>query len=274
MSFVKKYSEALKRDSLRAPNHRGIINYIDRKLNPRNDIPNRHISIFLTTACNLDCFSCGALGMNPRPKVEYTLLEDIELFLGQMQGIYPDSFIMLTGGEPTLYPELEKVCSLIREYGFKPSMLTNGYKIVPVEWFDAIMIDYHGESNKLRIEEWKQILKWSDILWAMHDKQDHKDIEIAMNGNISHGLRCRTLFEPLTLWKNVIYPCCNIMCLEWWHKDNSVTAGLIDAGWTVDNDDFPATFKNWRDTLPLEFIKMCSLNCWEGSSNHKWVKLK
>lgn len=270
---LKRFNEALKRDSLRSPIDKGMINYIKRKLKPRKAIPNRHISIFLTTQCNLDCFSCGALGMDPRPKIEHTEINDIELFLGIMQEIHPESYIMLTGGEPTLYPHLKKACQLIREFGFKPAMLTNGFKIVPDYWFDAIMIDYHGESNRREIEDWKTYLEGSDVLWDMHDKRYHKDIPLAMKGNISHGLKCRTLFEPLTLWKNVIYPCCNIMCLEWWHKDHSVTAGLIKAGWTNANEDFHLTFNNWRETLPAEFVKMCSLSCWEDSSKHRWVEI-
>ncbi len=265
--------EALKRDSLRPPRQKGILNYLHRKLYPRAKIPNRHISIFLTTACNLNCFSCGALGMNPRPKVEHTEIKHIKLFLEIMQRIHPNSFVMLTGGEPTLYPELQKVCRLIRGYGFKTAMLTNGYKIVPVEWFDSIMIDYHGESNKEEIEAWKVELEGTEIIWDVHNKQYHYDTELAMSGNITKGLKCATLFEPLTLWKDVIYPCCNIMCLEWWHNDNSVTKAFIDAGWTVDNEDFPFTFKNWRETLPLEFYKMCTLKCWRDSSNRKWHKL-
>jgi len=271
--MISSFKAALKRDSLRPPHQKGVIAYISRKLNPRKEIPNRVTSVFLTTACNLNCFSCGALGMNPRPKVEHTGLGDIELFLGLMQEIHPGSFIMLTGGEPTLYPELQRVCELIREYGFKSSMLTNGYKIVPIEWFDAIMIDYHGESNRLEIEAWKRELRDSDIIWDMHNKIYHQDMLVAMKNNISKGLRCRNFLTIITLWKNVIYPCCNVMCLEWWHNDYSVTKGFIDAGWTVDNEDFPDTFKNWRDNLPLEFYKMCSVNCWRDAKVREWHKL-
>ena len=272
--MLKKFKEALKRDSFRAPTDKGLVNYIKRKITPRVKIPNRNISIFLTTNCNLNCFSCGALGMNPRPKVEYTQLGDIELFLGQMQGIYPNSFIMLTGGEPTLYPDLKKVCALIREYGFRVSMLTNGYNKVPVEWFDAIMIDYHGESNRIAIAEWKLILEKSDIIWDMHDKRHHQDMNVAMENNITKGLRCSNFLRPLTLWKKVIFPCCNIMCLEWWHNDDSVTKGFTEARWTVDNENFADTFRDWRDTLPLEFYKMCSLKCWKDSKNREWHKLR
>lgn len=271
--MMNGFKDALERDSFRPPHQRGLVNFIKRRIKPRIKIPDRCISIFLTTSCNLNCFSCGALGMDPRPKVEYTQLGDIELFLGLMQGIYPGSFVMLTGGEPTLYPELKKVCELIREYGFKPSMLTNGYKIVPVEWFDAIMIDYHGESNKVRIEEWKKILRWSDIIWDVHDKRYHQDMNVAMDHNITKGLRCPNFLSPLTLWKSVVYPCCNSMCLEWWHDTDTITEGFMREGWTVDNEQLPWVIENWRDTLPLEFYKMCSLQCWRDASKRKWVKL-
>ena len=269
----RKLKEALKRDSLRPPNNKGVLSYIDRKLNPRKKIPNRHCSIFLTTMCNLDCFSCGALGMDPRPKVEHTSLRAIEKFLQHMEKIHPGTYIMLTGGEPTTYPQLKEACQLVRKYGFHPAMLTNGYKIVPVDWFDSIMIDDHGSLNSKEVALWIEHLQGSDIIWDVHQKQYHQDMRYAMDGIITKGLRCSNFLKPLTLWKNVIYPCCNVMCLEWWHNDNSVTKGFIREGWTVDNDDFPDTFKNWRDTLPLEFYKMCSLKCWRDTSQRKWVKL-
>ena len=264
--------QALKRDSLRSPQNKGVLSYIQRKVKPRKKIPNRYFSIFLTTHCNLNCFSCGALGMNPRPKIEYTTLKQIEEFLELMQGIKPNSYIMLTGGEPTLYPELEEACELIRNYGFHPSMLTNGCKIVPVKWFDAIMLDDHGPSNSKEVKAWIKHLTGSNIIWDVHQKQWHQDMNFAMDGNITKGLRCSNFLKPLTLWKDVIYPCCNIMCLQWWH-DQDISEAFKRARWTIHNGDFAETFRLWRDTLPLEFFKMCSLQCWRDTSQRKWVKL-
>jgi hypothetical protein len=211
--------------------------------------------------------------MTPRPKIEYTSLEHIESFLKIMQDIHPDTYIMLTGGEPTLYPELEKVCELIRDYGFHPSMLTNGCKIVPVDWFDAIMIDDHGSLNVRDVAKWLEHLKDYKGIWDMHEKYYHQDMQVAFDNNITKGLRCANFLKPLTLWKDVIYPCCNVMCLEWWWDEWTVTSGFRREGWTIDNPDFKWLLENWRETLPLEFYRICTLKCWRDASKVKWVRL-
>jgi len=265
--------ERIKRDSLRSPDSRGPIAYLLRKINPRKTIPDRHIGIFLTTQCNLNCFSCSALGMSPRPKVEHTSLEDIELFLEQMAYLHPYSYVTLIGGEPTAYPWLREACELVRKYGFKPTMITNGYKIVPPEWFDYIIIDLHGDTNQQQIKKWKELLEESNITWGMYKKQYHRDVRVALEDNITKGARCSNWLKPLTLWKNIVYPCCNLMCVEWWNNDHSSTLALKKAGWTTDNLNLSWTIKNWRRTLPPSVYRMCTIKCWKDADKARWGKV-
>ena len=116
--------ERIRRDRLRPPHQKGPFAYVARKIFPRKTIPNRHISIFLNRYCNLKCYSCAALGMNPEPAE--TTLADIAKFLEHMKSFKPGSTIMVTGGEPTMSPDLESVTTMIRDNGFKSAMLTNG----------------------------------------------------------------------------------------------------------------------------------------------------
>lgn len=253
-----------------APHDRGFISYLKRKIKPHKTIPNRKISIFLNRYCNLNCYSCAALGMNPKP--DETSIEDIELFLIQMNNLLPGSTVMITGGEPTMSPQLEQVTQLIRENGFKSAMLTNCFKFVPLDWFDFIILDYHG-INEGEFELWREALTNSGRWWDLRMKHMHQDIPYAMENNITKGARCLNWLTNYTLWKDIIYPCCNMMCVEWWNETDEATLALREAGWTVHNPDLVETIKNWRETLPAEVYRLCTLKCWKHSSRSKWVDI-
>lgn len=270
--MLRDFRIRLKIDRLRPPGQKGFFAYIKRKFHEKKVIPNRSLSIFINRYCNLKCFSCGALGMNPPP--DETSIEDIEIFLETFRDYEPGSTIILTGGEPTMIDpvKLKRICDGIHRIGYKVGMLTNGFRLHPLEWFDYVALDHHG-INENEIQVWRTALKNAGRWFMETDKTYHQDMEYAMKGNITKGLRCPSLMRPLTLWKDVIYPCCNIMCVEWWHKSDAVTQALKTSGWTIYNPWILETIKNWRQTLPNEFIRMCSLNCWRDADRAIWRKI-
>lgn len=209
--------------------------------------------------------------MNPKPAE--TKLTDITKFLEHMKTFKPGSTVMVTGGEPTMSPHLGAVAKMIRDNGFKSAMLTNCYKLIPLKWFDYIILDYHGV-NKGEFELWKAALKESRRWWDMSPKHMHQDIPYAMKDNITKGARCSNWLTNYTLWQDVVYPCCNMMCVEWWHDTEEATMVLREAGWTVDNPNLVETIKNWRGTLPAEVYRLCMLKCWKDSTRAKWVKIE
>ena len=277
--FKERYE---KRQGLISPNQRGYKNSIIRwikgqlKRNTSYTQQNslyRPMSIFVTTTCNLNCYSCGALGMNPRPKEWNADPNKIELFLKYMVDVFPEgSSILLTGGEPTLYPHLKEVCDMIHEYGFKTSMLTNCAVYVEPSMFDYIILDYHGV-NRGKYDMYKYQLDKLGIPYESRMKDYHQDILYAMDNNITKGIRCSSFLKPYTLYDEVVYPCCNAMCVEWWKHTNELTLALIDAGWYIGNPDLSNTLKNWRETLPSEFYRFCTLNCWRDANKAKWVEI-
>lgn len=265
--------ERLKRDSLRPPSKKGLLSFIQRKLFPRKDSGERYLSLFLTTRCNLECFSCAALGMNP-VRMD-TRTDDVFDFIHNLRGYRMGSTVMLTGGEPTLLnkDKLKKICDILHNYRYKVSMLTNGAVQVPPEWFDFIFLDRHGV-NDVEIDGWIELLENSDTPYDVHQKQEHQDIRYAMDDNITKGARCANWLKPLTLWGNTVYPCCNLMCVQWWNNDNVVQPALIKAGWTSSNPDLVDTVLNWRETMPPEVFKLCQLGCWKDADKAKWAEIK
>lgn len=205
------------------------------------------------------------------PKRDETSIEDIELFLGLFKDYEPNSTVVITGGEPTMIDtvKLRKICALIHISGKKVGMLTNGYKLHPLTWFDFVNLDNHGVNAK-DLVKWRIALKESGRWYEETDKTYHQDMRYAMKNNITQGFRCNSLMQPLTLWKDVIYPCCNAMCVEWWIDNYDVTNALRKAEWTIHNPEIVYTVTNWRKTLPSEFYRLCIIKCWKHANKAKW----
>lgn len=276
--LLEHYRNRRTQDKLyRPPPQQGLKGFINRRINPPKTkfIPDRRMNIFLNRYCNLDCFSCAALGMNPPP--DETTTEEIQAFLTNIEGYQPGTTFMLTGGEPTAldHKKLEKICNLIHEHGYKTAFLTNGYNLIPTDWIDYIILDKHGINDE-DIAKWEEHLKQADRdIFDFREKQWHMDIPYSMEGNLTEGARCSSWISSLTLWKDVVYPCCNIMCVAWWNEDidQELASSLREAGWNAYNPDLTETTRNWRETLPGEVYRVCMTQCWRHSSKTKWVKI-
>jgi len=284
MSLLKRFRNRRKRDRLYLPPpEQGFMNFLKKQMMQRGliptekrFIPNKRLGILLNRYCNLNCFSCSAIGRNP-PKDE-TTLDEIQAYIKNIEGYYPESVFMLTGGEPTAidHGKLEKICSLIHERGHKTAILTNGFRLIPVEWIDYVVLDRHG-INDDAIAKWKKHLKIAnrenydvfDTLW-------HMDIAYSLKDNITVGARCSSWTNTITLWKDVVYPCCTHMHMAVWDSeilDQKLASNLRDAGWNAYNPDLVETIRNWRETLPGEAFRVCSIKCWKHSSKTRWVKI-
>lgn len=194
-----------------------------------------------------------------------------------IEGYNPKATFLLTGGEPTAidHGKLEKICDLIHDQGHNIAIMTNGFRLTPTEWYDYVVLDRHG-INDGDIAKWEHHLKQTkhenyevlDTLW-------HIDIPYSLEDNITEGARCRAWMNSITLWKDVIYPCCNIMHMAAWDGDfgKKLAPSLRDAGWNVYNPDLVETIRNWRETLPGEAFRVCSIKCWKNCSKTKWVKI-
>ena len=274
--LLEHYRNRRKHDKLyRPPTQRGLKSFLKRRISPPKFIPDRKMNIFLNRYCNLNCYSCAALGMSP--PADETTTEEIQAFLTNIEGYQPGTTFGLTGGEPTAldHKKLEKICNLIHEHGYKTAIITNGYKLIPTDWIDYILLDKHGINDE-DIAKWKEHLKQANRdIFDFREKQWHMDIPYSMEGNITEGARCINWISSLTLWKDVVYPCCNIMCVAWWNGDidQELASILREAGWNAYNPDLTETIRNWRETLPGDIYRVCMTQCWRNSSKTKWVKI-
>ena len=89
----------------------------------------RHYRLEITNACNFRCPVCYANANAGGGAEEYFIdLKTIEKIASALQreGV---KGISLTGGEPTVHPQLEKIISIFTQAGIHTTILTNGIRI-------------------------------------------------------------------------------------------------------------------------------------------------
>lgn len=105
-----------------------------KKLINREFVYPRFVSIWLTTACNLNCSYCFFKEHN-KQKREFINSTKLISFLKQLKKVGVEGIEFSGGGEPTLHKDCFVIAKVAKKLGFKVGMLTNGFK------FDYMAID-------------------------------------------------------------------------------------------------------------------------------------
>ena len=83
--------------------------------------------LVVTRRCNLTCGYCNEYD-DHSPPIPFETLDRRLLKLHQLR----TWVVCLTGGEPTLHPELTRIVARMRELGFRRrQLITNGYLMTP-----------------------------------------------------------------------------------------------------------------------------------------------
>lgn len=88
------------------------------------DFPEHLAAVFFTSGCNFGCGYChnhGNLGVR-KPGLSWERLEQV---CADFREQWIDG-VVITGGEPTLWPELPQLVRLFKEFGFEIKLDTNG----------------------------------------------------------------------------------------------------------------------------------------------------
>jgi len=136
--------------------------------------------------CNLDCAYCNEYDKGSSPVPLRTMLRRIDLLssLGT-------TIITLSGGEPTLHPELDTIIRRIREREAIATLITNGYLLTPeyILGLNRAGLDYLQISidNVLPDEISKKSLKVLDrkLQWLA----DYAEFGVTINSVLGAGIR-------------------------------------------------------------------------------------
>ena len=91
------------------------------------DYPGHVAATLFTGGCNMRCPFCQNSGLVLAPQAQPEISEEEVLaFLQKRRGILEG--ICITGGEPTLQPDLESLICRVRKLGYLVKLDTNGYR--------------------------------------------------------------------------------------------------------------------------------------------------
>jgi MoaA/NifB/PqqE/SkfB family radical SAM enzyme len=136
--------------------------------------------------CNLDCSYCNEYDKTSSPVPLETMLRRIDLLadLGT-------TIITLSGGEPTLHPDLDAIIRRIRERGSMATLITNGYLLTVerIRQLNQAGLDYLQISidNVQPDETSKKSLKVLDrkLQWL----SEHAEFGVTINSVLGAGIR-------------------------------------------------------------------------------------
>lgn len=121
------------------------------ELPPFKDMILDRVYLHITSKCNQNCEYCYR-DLNKIQILSLTL-ENIEHIITQLASLCRGITIILTGGEPTLHPNIVEICKMIKSFGFYIEINTNG-SLLPdypelLETVDIFNISLDGSKQEI-----------------------------------------------------------------------------------------------------------------------------
>lgn len=83
----------------------------------------QEFTIYLTQRCNYSCKMCTQDGLPPISEIG---VEQWDKIFSDIERDYPNSFVVILGGEPTLYKDFDEILNLATKHNLKKHIVTNG----------------------------------------------------------------------------------------------------------------------------------------------------
>jgi pyruvate formate lyase activating enzyme len=124
------------------------------------DYPGKISSVLFLAGCNFSCPYCHNpdLAVGRPGKHDFLREEKVFEFLESRRGLIEG--IVITGGEPTLCPDLLRICEKVRGLGYPVKLDTNGSRPgVVKKLIDSALVDYIAMDIKTDPD------KYSPLIW-------------------------------------------------------------------------------------------------------------
>ena len=133
------------------------------------DYPGNIAAVIFTVGCNMKCWYCHnkhLLGYSNK-QAEVEILDFLSSHSDFLDGV------VISGGEPTLQPDLKEFILKIREFGLKIKLDTNGTNFeVLKDLVDNKLIDYVAMDIKAPLDKYEMITKTKDDMISIKNSID------------------------------------------------------------------------------------------------------
>ncbi|HOE74858.1 MAG TPA: anaerobic ribonucleoside-triphosphate reductase activating protein [bacterium] len=156
------------------------------------DYPDKICAIIFTRGCNFRCRYCHNPEICRNLKDQTNIpLKEIYHFLQRKKGKL--DAVTITGGEPTIHPDLIRMIKRIKEMGFLLKLDTNGSNPDVLETIiQKKLVDYIAMDIKAPLEKYKEIMGW-----PISPEVLTRSINLIINSGIHHEFRT-TIAKSLT----------------------------------------------------------------------------
>ncbi len=150
------------------------------------DYPGNIAATVFTCGCNMNCWYCHNRALISAQKGEYDEHKIIE-FLKERKGFL--DAVVISGGEPTLQPDLAEFITKVKDLGYLVKLDTNGTNPEVLEsLIKKGLIDYIAMDIKAPFKKYKNITMVPDI------EKIKQSVNIIKNSQVAYEFR--TTFAP------------------------------------------------------------------------------
>lgn len=148
------------------------------------DYPDKIAAIIFTNGCVFKCHYCYNPGLVLQPFQQHIAWSEVMEYLKKRQGVL--DAVVITGGEPTLQPDLYEAIKEIKKLGYLVKLDSNGYlpfKLQPL--LKSGLVDYVAMDIKGHDQQ-----KYSEVTWQMIDfSLIEQSIKMIMDSGIDYEFR-------------------------------------------------------------------------------------
>ena len=151
------------------------------------DYPGKIACSIFTVGCNMRCWYCHNSHILEKSKIKVEESEILD-FLQSRKGFLDG--VVVSGGEPTLQPDLLEFLAKIKDMGYKVKLDTNGTNSKLLEKIiDLKLVDYVAMDIKAPLE------KYSKITCTKNDLESiNESIDLLLENTVDYEFR--TTFSP------------------------------------------------------------------------------
>ena len=169
------------------------------------DFPGHIATVLFTAGCNFRCPMCHNAELVLRPGALPSLrLDELWAFLAKRAGKITG--VVVTGGEPTLQPDLPELLERVRDLGYVVKLDSNGYRPDALaDLLDADLVDFVAMDVKAPPEKYELLA--GVPIWILGGSKHPSTCSLAGACLASSGRRSSRTCLTATTWRRLGVGC-------------------------------------------------------------------